>query len=37
MQSQQKGHILKFIAKAKTIDNNIGIRTFPQQTYGVNE
>lgn len=33
----EQGHVLKFVIKGKTFDENVGIKTFPQQTYGVSE
>jgi len=29
--------MLKFVAKGKTFNPHIGVRTFPRQTYGVSE
>jgi len=31
----QKGHILKFVHHGKRFNQNVGIKTFPRQTYGV--
>jgi hypothetical protein len=33
----QKGHVLKFIAQGRTFNSNVGVRTYPRQTYGVSE
>lgn len=37
MSSVQKGHVLKFVAKGKTFSSNVGVKAFPQQTFGVSE
>jgi hypothetical protein len=37
MESIEKGHILKFVARGRTFDPNVGIRTYPRQTYGLSE
>lgn len=37
MEQLQKGHILKFVAQGRTFNPNVGIKTFPRQTYGVSE
>jgi hypothetical protein len=33
----EQGHILKFVSRGKTFDENVGIRVYPRQTYGVSE
>ena len=32
-----KGHVLGFVLRGKTVDENVGIKAFPKQTYGVSE
>ena len=31
----QQGHALKFVITGKTFDPNVGIKTYPRQTYGL--